>query len=64
MNEDVKEEITIILGLLKGVLVKNKCSMATDNTGKIIIFSTDEYLQKKEISKCSGMVVDIKDLVR
>ena len=48
MNEETKGEITVILDLLKGVLMKNGVSMATDTKGNIYFFDTDTYLLTKK----------------
>lgn len=61
INPEVKEEVTIILDLLKKSLIKNFVSMATDNKGNIFFFDTDTYLKTK---KMSGFSVNVEDLVK
>ena len=61
MNEETKGEITVILDLLKGVLMKKGVSMATDTKGNIYFFDTDTYLLTK---KMSGFHVNVQDMVK
>lgn len=63
MNNDTKEEINIILELLKGCLIKNQVSMALprNDDGKIYFFDTETYLNSE---KMDGFSVRIDDLVR
>jgi len=61
MNEETKSEISVILDLLKGSLIKNGVSMATDPKGNIYFFDTDTYLRTK---KMSGFQVNVKDMVK
>ena len=61
MNEESKNEITIILDLLKTTLMKNGVSMATDTKGNIYFFDTDIYLKTK---KMNGFSVNVKDMVK
>ena len=65
MNEETKEQIQFVFSLLKMTLAAHRLSVATDDKGHILIFSTDEYLANgKDIKKCKdGIVVDIKNLV-
>ena len=60
MNKEVKEELTIVLELLKASLIRNHISMATDKNGNIYFFDTDTYLNT---NKMSGFHVNIKDMV-
>lgn len=60
MNEDVKNEITVALDLLKNVLIKNAVSMATDPHGNIYFFDTDIYLTTGMLS---GLSVNVNELV-
>jgi hypothetical protein len=64
MNEETKKQVHMAFDLLRGVLVKNGCSLATDKDGRIYVFSTKEYEKKGRLDLCSGFVVDIRDLVR
>ncbi len=64
MNEKQKIEISVVFRLLSGALKKNGCSIATDNTGKLFVFSTEEYQRNgNDLSKCSGLVVELQSLV-
>ena len=60
MNKEVKEELTVVLELLKASLIRNHVSMATDKNGNIYFFDTDTYLNTK---KMSGFNINIKDMV-
>ena len=61
MTDETKEEIQIVLQLLKTTLMKNHVSMATDSKGNIYFIDTDAYvLQHKK----SGFSVNINDLVK
>lgn len=61
MSDDVREEITILLDLLKNSLIKNHISMATDNKGNIYFFDTDTYITE---NKMNGFHVNVKDMVK
>lgn len=61
MEEEVKEELTILLDLLKKSLIKNHVSMATDKDGNIYFFDTETYLKK---CKMSGFHVNVNDMVK
>ncbi len=61
MTKDTKEEIQIVLSLLKSTLMKNHVSMATDSKGNIYFIDTDAYLLQ---NKKSGFRVNINDLVK
>lgn len=61
MNDETKQEIQILLDLLKGSLTKNGVSMATDREGNLIFFDTDIYITTKRFS---GFKVNIRDIVR
>lgn len=61
MEEEVKEELTVLLDLLKKSMIKNHVSMATDNGGNIYFFDTDTYVKTK---KMSGFSVNVKDMVK
>ncbi len=61
MAEDTKEEIQIVLSLLKSTLMKNHVSMATDSKGNIYFIDTDAYVLQ---NKKSGFSVNINDLVK
>lgn len=40
MKDETKQEIRILLDLLKGSLTRNGVSMATDNSGNLMFFDT------------------------
>lgn len=61
MNEEVKDELNILLDLLKISLIENGVSMATDTKGNIYFFDTDEYLKTR---KMSGFHVNVEDMVK
>lgn len=49
MEETVKEEITVVLELLRKTLMRNGVSMATDGEGNILFFDTATYLQTESM---------------
>lgn len=62
MNEEVKQEINIILELLKSTLIKNGVSIGLSaNKGDIMFFDTKQYLENHTFS---GFKVNIEDLVK
>lgn len=61
MKDEAKQEIQILLDLLKGSLTRNGVSMATDREGNLMFFDTDIYIQTKRLS-C--FKVNIRDIVR
>lgn len=61
MKDETKEEIQIVLQLLKTTLMKNHVSMATDSKGNIYFIDTDAYVSQ---NKKSGFSVSINDLVK
>ena len=61
MTDEAKEEIQIVLSLLKSTLMKNHVSMATDSKGNIYFIDTDAYISQ---NKKSGFSVNINDLVK
>ena len=61
MTDEAKEEIQIVLSLLKSTLIKNDISMATDSKGYIYFIDTDAYVLQ---NKKSGFSVNINDLVK
>ena len=61
MTDEAKEEIQIVLSLLKSTLTKNHISMATDSKGNIYFIDTDAYVLQ---NKKSGFSVNINDLVK
>lgn len=60
MSEDTKEQIQIILELLRKSLIDNGVSMGLSEK-KIIFFDTEEYLSTR---KLDGFSVDIDSLVK
>ena len=62
MEEGTKQEIQVILELLKSVLIRNSVSMGlSQKKGKILFFDTETYLKEKTFS---GFSVDIENLVK
>lgn len=61
MKDETKQEIQILLDLLKGSLTRNGVSMAKDREGNLMFFDTDIYIQTKRFS---GFKVNIRDIVR
>jgi hypothetical protein len=60
MKEETREEIEVLLNLLKESIKNNGLSLATDKDGNIMFFDTATYLKSK---KMDGFKVNIKDLV-
>jgi hypothetical protein len=63
MTDDTKQEISIVLDLLKGSLTRNGVSMATDKKGNLIFFDTVTYIESG-CKKFDGFRVNINDLAR
>lgn len=63
MKDDTKQEIQIVLDLLKGSLVRNGVSMATDNSGNLMFFDTSTYVRSKG-KEFNGFRININDLVK
>lgn len=63
MKDETKQEIQILLDLLKGSLTRNGVSMATDNSGNLMFFDTTAYIKSKG-KEFDGFRVNINDLVR
>lgn len=63
MTDETKQEIQIVLDLLKGSLTRNGVSMATDKKGNLIFFDTVTYIESG-CKKFDGFRVNINDLAR
>jgi hypothetical protein len=63
MKDKTKQEIQILLDLLKGSLTRNGVSMATDNSGNLMFFDTTAYTKSKG-KEFDGFRVNINDLVK
>lgn len=63
MKDETKQEISIILDLLKTNLIQNGVSMATDKKGNLIFFDTATYVESG-CKKFDGFRVNINDLVK
>lgn len=63
MKDEAKQEISIILDLLKTNLIHNGVSMATDKKGNLIFFDTATYVESG-CKKFDGFKVNINDLVK
>lgn len=62
MTDSTKQEISIVLDLLKGSLTRNGVSMAFDKkTHSLMFFDTNTYLDSK---KMDGFRVKLEDLAR
>lgn len=61
MKDETKQEIQILLDLLKVSLTRNGVSMATDRCGNLMFFDTDIYIQTKRLR---GFKVNIRDIAR
>lgn len=63
MTDNTKQEIQIVLDLLKGSLVRNGVSMATDREGNLMFFDTATYNRSKG-KEFDGFRVNINDLAK
>lgn len=63
MKDEAKQEIQILLDLLKGSLTRNGVSMATDREGNLMFFDTDTYIRSKG-KEFDGFRVNINDLAK
>ena len=63
MKDETKQEIQILLDLLKGSLTRNGVSMATDNSDNLMFFDTTAYIKSKG-KEFDGFRVNINDLVK
>lgn len=63
MKDEAKQEIQILLDLLKSSLTRNGVSMATDDKGNLIFFDTVTYIESG-CKEFDGFRVNINDLVR
>lgn len=63
MKDETKQEIQILLDLLKGSLARNGVSMAMDNSGNLMFFDTTTYIKSKG-KEFDGFRVNINDLVK
>lgn len=63
MKDETKQEISIILDLLKSNLIQNGVSMATDKKGNLIFFDTATYVES-DCKEFDGFRVNINDLVK
>lgn len=63
MTDDAKQEIQIVLDLLKGSLTRNGVSMAADREGNLMFFDTSAYVRSKG-KEFDGFRININDLVK
>lgn len=63
MKDETKQEIQILLDLLKGSLTRNGVSMATDREGNLMFFDTATYNRSK-CKEFDGFRVNINNLVK
>ena len=62
MTDDTKQEISIVLDLLKGSLIRNGVSMGFNKENdKLMFFDTDTYLTSGEFN---GIEIKLQDLIR
>lgn len=62
MKDETKQEIQILLDLLKGSLTRNGVSMGFDKENHtLVFFDTNTFLESK---KMDGFRVKLEDLVR
>lgn len=61
MSPDTKEELTVILDLLKASVKKNGVSLAVDEDGNILFFDTEIYLRTDRID---GFKINVKDITK
>lgn len=62
MKDETKQEIQIVLDLLKGSLTRNGVSIGFDKkTHSLVFFDTNTYLDSK---KMDGFRVKLDDLVK
>lgn len=64
MSDDAKEQLKYVLTLLRAVVMANHLSVAADDKGHVLFFSTEEYEKKKNVKDCDGIGIDIQNLVR
>lgn len=60
MSEDTKQQLQIVLDLLRKLLIDNGASMGISGN-KIMFFDTDKYVETR---KFDGFSVDIDNLVK
>ena len=60
MNDETKEKIKVVLGLLRYTLIENGVSMGASGK-KLLFFSTDHYVAT---GKFDGVSVEIESLVK
>ena len=63
MKDETRQEIQILLDLLKGSLTSNGVSMATDYSGNLMFFVTSVYVRSKG-KEFDGFRININDLVK
>ena len=63
MTDSTKQEISIVLDLLKGSLTRNGVSMATDRNDNLMFFDTGTYVRSNG-KELDGFRVNINDLVK
>lgn len=62
MNKEIKEEVSIVLDLLKKSLIKNNMSIGFDKeTNSLLFFDTKPYVENK---KFDGFKIKLEELVR
>lgn len=62
MNEEIKEEVSVVLDLLKKSLIKNNMSIGFDKgTESLLFFDTKQYAENK---KFDGFKIKLEELVK
>lgn len=63
MKDETKQEMQILLDLLKVSLTRNGVSMAMDRDGNLMFFDTAAYIKSKG-KEFNGFRININDLVK
>lgn len=62
MDKEIKEEVSVVLGLLRGSLIKNNMSIGFDKEiNSLLFFDTKQYVENK---KFDGFKIKLEELVR
>ena len=62
INKEIKEEVRVVLDLLKKSLIKNNMSIGFDKeTESLLFFDTKQYVENKNFD---GFKIKLEELVR
>lgn len=61
MDDGVKEQLSLVLQMLRKTMIDNGVSMGVDKKGNLHFFDTDLYVREHRFD---GIKVDINDLVK